>query len=79
MAQYAKYGRRPGAAVGARAAVWIIISIVFLVLDFMKLARLHAAGLHPTWYFWVQIAVWTAVLLFWSYSGLRAVRKGKVS
>lgn len=79
MAQYAKYGQRQGAAVGARAVLWIVVSLVFLGFDLNRLARFRAVGLQPGWFLWAQIGLWTAALLFWSYSGVKALRKGKVS
>ncbi len=80
---YQRYGQRPGAAVGARALLWIVVSLVFLFLDVSRLLRFRAAGLAPGWFLWAQVVLWSCALLFWIFMGLRSLRKpgagGKVS
>lgn len=77
MAQYAKYGQR--GSVGARAVLWIIVSIAFLVVDLMKVTKIRAAGFSPSGFLWAQIVLWVAALLFWIYRGVQSLSKGKVS
>ena len=77
MATYAKYGQR--GSVGARAVLWIVVSLVFLVTDVLKLGKIRASGLTPSWFLWAQIVLWSLALIFWSYSGIQSLRKGKVS
>lgn len=77
MATYSKYGQR--GSVGARAVLWIIVSLVFLVTDILRLGKIRATGFTPSWFLWAQIVLWTLALIFWIYSGVKSLRKGKVS
>lgn len=77
MATYQRYGQR--GSVGARAVLWIVVSVVFLVVDILKVTKLRAVGLAPSWFLWAQILLWTLALVFWTYSGVQSLRKGKVS
>ena len=74
------FGQRNGpTSVAARALLWIVISVVFLVIDVSRLLRFRAAGLQPSWFLWAQIVLWAGALLFWTYKGVQSLGKGKVS
>ena len=72
-------GKNTPASLGARAVLWVVVSLLFLVVDSLKLARFRAAGLHASWFLWAQLAVWAVVLVFWGYTGVQTLRRGRVS
>ena len=61
-----------------RSVAWIVLAIAFLTLDILRIERLHRAGYAAGWAAWVQLLLWSAALVGWSWTAWKQWQQRKV-
>ena len=62
---------KSGVVTTSRVVLWIVVATVFLVQVGLRIHRDNAEGRPITNWVVAQGALWTLVLLFWSWAGWR--------
>ncbi len=54
-----------------RSGLWIVVAIGFLVRDVLRISAARSGGRPVTVWMALQLALWLAVLGFWSFAAWR--------
>jgi len=63
--------QRSGVSMAVRSALWILVSLAFLVQGSFGVHRFHQEGRPVTNWVVAQLTLWLIVLCFWVFAGWR--------